>query len=275
MPLASGAITVLRRRWELEPRRYPSRRCQSRRLHPPARRRPQLRCLHRRWQRLRHRPGSRYHPLGRRTPALVHRSRCRPRAQSRTRAWPRATAARSASAAGELRTGPAGARRTGTRARTHARDDCIRGTAPGDSSARLLWGDAGDRRSLRNLRVLDHDFEMRVIERRAGRHVRLYEAFALASGLHFQRAVVTVRVIAGPPEEHMTGPGAACQALFRVVASAAETPQIIDRAIAHVAQGSGAFPNLTQRVIANVAACPGFGGQRRTALDRAVGLDTE
>src|SRR6478735_1887880 len=87
--------------------------------------------------------------------------------------------------------------------------------------------------------------------------------------------MVAVGIVARPPKKHVTRPSAASHALFRIIAAAAEPPQIIDRAIAHVAKWGGAFPNFAQRMVAHVASRPGFGGERRAPFDCSIGLDAE
>src|SRR5438128_1011883 len=87
--------------------------------------------------------------------------------------------------------------------------------------------------------------------------------------------MVTEWVIAGFAEEHVGGPGAPRAALVRVVAGAAEPPEIFHRAIARVPQRRGALPDVLQRILADVAAGPAVGRQRGTTLDGPVRLDAE
>src|SRR5882724_11981652 len=87
--------------------------------------------------------------------------------------------------------------------------------------------------------------------------------------------MMAIRIVTGAAEEHEAGPSAARSALFGVVTGPAKAPQIFDGAVAGVAQRRGALPNVLQRVVANVAAGPRFGRQRRATLDGAVGLDAE
>src|SRR6478735_2176660 len=87
--------------------------------------------------------------------------------------------------------------------------------------------------------------------------------------------MVAVGIVARPTKKHVARPSAARHAFFGIIAGAAESPEIIDRAIAHVAKGGGAFPNFAQRMVAHVASRPGFGGERRATFDCTVRLDAE
>src|SRR5215216_3114962 len=87
--------------------------------------------------------------------------------------------------------------------------------------------------------------------------------------------MVAIRIVAGAAKENEAGPGAAGPTLVGVIAGAAVAPQIFHGAVARVAQGRGALPNVLERVIADVAARPRLRRQRRAAFDRAVRLDTE
>src|SRR6185369_10163508 len=83
------------------------------------------------------------------------------------------------------------------------------------------------------------------------------------------------RVVARLAEQAEPRPGAAGAALVGVVAALAVAPEIVDGAVAHVAQRRRPLPDVAQRGVADVAAGPGHRLQRRTALDGAVGLDAQ
>src|SRR4051812_36907997 len=109
-----------------------------------------------------------------------------------------------------------------------------------------------------------------MVEGGAGRHFRALHDLAHAFSLHFEGAMVAVRIVTGATEEHEAGPRAAGAAFVGVVAGATVAPQVFDGAVARVAQRRRTLPNVFQRVVADVAARPGFGRQRRTAFDGAV-----
>src|SRR4051812_40935817 len=111
-----------------------------------------------------------------------------------------------------------------------------------------------------------------MVERRAGSHFNARHDLTHAFSLHFEGAMMAIRIVTGATEEHEAGPGATGAAFVGVVAGAAKAPQIVDGAIPRVAQRGRALPDVLQRIVANVAARPGFGRQRRTTLDRAVGF---
>src|SRR4051812_26120943 len=83
---------------------------------------------------------------------------------------------------------------------------------------RRLGGQSFDR--------LFDDFEFAVIERIARRFAHFDDPFALSGAGHFERAVMTERVISGAPEGHEAGPGAPAHTLLRIVTSGAVSPEI-------------------------------------------------
>src|SRR5687768_8321736 len=90
-----------------------------------------------------------------------------------------------------------------------------------------------------------------------------------------ERAMVTPRVVARLAEDRLRRPRAAREALLGVVAAAAVSPQIVDRTIARVAHRRRALPDVTELVLADVAAGPRRRAERWAALDRSVGLDAQ
>ncbi len=87
--------------------------------------------------------------------------------------------------------------------------------------------------------------------------------------------MVAEGIVAGLAEEDVGRPAATGEALALVVAPRAVAPQLFCRAAAREAQRSRALPYLPQGMIADVPAHVLGGGQRRAALDVAVGLDAE
>ena len=83
-------------------------------------------------------------------------------------------------------------------------------------------------------------------------------------------------LLPGLPNSTERRPGAAGPAVVGVVAGAAEAPEIVDGAIARVAQRRRRAPRCPAATgVADVAAASRRGRQRGAALDRAVGLDAE
>ena len=68
--------------------------------------------------------------------------------------------------------------------------------------------------------------------------------------------MVAVRIITGFTKHGETSPSAARTALVGVIAIAAEAPQIFHSAVAGVAHRTGALPNIFERVLTDIAACP-------------------
>src|SRR5688572_19937040 len=82
----------------------------------------------------------------------------------------------------------------------------------------------------------EDQLEDAMIERLTRSGFALDEAFAQPFAIAFERAVVTVGIVAGAPEEDRRGPGASGSARVRVVAGAAVAGQILDGTIARVAE---------------------------------------
>src|ERR1041384_6924011 len=114
-----------------------------------------------------------------------------------------------------------------------------------------------------------------MIEGGAWRALALDEPLSLALALHLERAVVAILVVPGASEEDERRPRASGPTRVRVVASAAVTPERVDRAITRVTERLRALPDLSQGSVANVASGPRLRRQRRTALDAAIGFDAE
>ena len=130
----------------------------------------------------------------------------------------------------------------------------------------------------RRVRVLDHDLEAAVVERHlAGRRVGLHDHLAPAALLQAQHAVVAERIIAGPTGGHVRGPATATAADRTVIAFATETPapRPARGRIAHEAEFGALVPDFRKRLVAYIAANIGNGRQRRTSLDRPIGLDAK
>src|SRR5690349_2832903 len=87
--------------------------------------------------------------------------------------------------------------------------------------------------------------------------------------------MVAERVVARAAEQRLGRGGAARHARARVVALAAVAPQVLDGAIADVADLRCALPDRSQPVLAPAAAGVRGTADARAALDRAVALDAE
>src|SRR5882724_10333485 len=87
--------------------------------------------------------------------------------------------------------------------------------------------------------------------------------------------MMAVGIIAGSTEQHVRGPGTAGFANVGVVARATVAPQIFSGARTIDAELLSLPPNVVQTQIANVPARIGRSRQRRTALDRSIGLDAQ
>src|SRR5690606_13797599 len=134
---------------------------------------------------------------------------------------------------------------------------------------------SGTRPSALTVSSLHDQLEVPEVEGQTRRVLDPRDALALTFTLHLERAVVAVGVVAGLAEETEARPRAARPADVGVVAGAAVAPEILDGAIARVAQRRAALPDVPEAVVADVAAGPRLGGQRGAALDRSVGLDAE
>src|SRR3569833_4113543 len=86
---------------------------------------------------------------------------------------------------------------------------------------------------------------------------------------------MTVRIVAGLAEQHRGRPRAAGTTGVGVVAGPAEPAEVLDRAIAGVAQCGRALPQVDERVLADRATAPVLRRQRWTALDQPIRFDTE
>src|SRR3954462_15305478 len=95
-----------------------------------------------------------------------------------------------------------------------------------------------------------------------GRLLDSNQTFALALASHLQDAVMTERVVPRLAEQRKRRPGAAGAAHVGVVAAATISPEIVDGAIAHVAQRRRALPDVSQRGVPDVAAGPRLRLQR-------------
>src|SRR3954469_20381114 len=87
--------------------------------------------------------------------------------------------------------------------------------------------------------------------------------------------MVAVGVVSWLSEQAMRGPGAATHAFGGIVASPTVAPQVVQRAVARVAQRRGSLPDLFERALQDIAATPVLGVQRGATLERAVGLDAQ
>src|SRR5882724_1982350 len=92
------------------------------------------------------------------------------------------------------------------------------------------------------MKRFDDEAEFGDVERGARSGRDALEPLALAAPRKLERAVVAIGVIAGAPEQAEGRPGAAGPTFVGVVTSAAETPEIVDGAIARVAKGRRSLP---------------------------------
>src|SRR5579862_9526745 len=121
------------------------------------------------------------------------------------------------------------------------------------------------------LQVFEDNLKEPVVERLPGRGRDALDAFTLAEGLHLERAVMTKRVIARATEVHVARPHAAGHAVLGVVTALAVSPEIVRRPVPCHPERRGTLPDVTQRIVADVAARIRDRRKRRTALDGAVG----
>src|SRR5437868_9038002 len=87
--------------------------------------------------------------------------------------------------------------------------------------------------------------------------------------------MMAVRIITGPPKQHMSSPGAASPANISVVAVATESPQVICGSRPRETNLWIRSPNIFQAQIANIAAGVRRGWQRRTTLNRSIGFNAD
>src|ERR1700709_505208 len=93
-----------------------------------------------------------------------------------------------------------------------------------------------------------------MVEGGAGGSLDLDQPLSQSGALHLQRAVVAIGVVAGLAQDDVRRPRAARAADVRVVASAAEAPEIVDGSIAREAQLARCPPVLFYSLFAGVAA---------------------
>src|ERR1700722_3505573 len=86
---------------------------------------------------------------------------------------------------------------------------------------------------------------------------------------------MAVRIVPGLAEGDEARPRASAHPLFGVVAGLAVAPEVARRAGARVAERLAALPDVLERRVADIAARPRGGWQRRAPLDGAIGLDAE
>src|SRR5688500_13832390 len=94
-------------------------------------------------------------------------------------------------------------------------------------AARLVDLEHAMARTPLGVEVLAEDAEQPVVEPTARRTRDLLDALAQPDRRELTGAVVAERVVAGSPEQWLGGGGAATHARLRVVAAAAEPPQIV------------------------------------------------
>lgn len=93
----------------------------------------------------------------------------------------------------------------------------------------------------------------------------LDQSLAKPAFLELERAMMAVGIVAGPAKKDVGGPCAARAAFVGVVARAAVAPEILDGSVAHHAELFALVPDLTQRLLANVAPDVLRRGERRAA----------
>src|SRR5215211_4994616 len=86
---------------------------------------------------------------------------------------------------------------------------------------------------------------------------------------------MTHRVVAGFSQQRFRCPRAPGLTDVGVVAGTAIAPQRVDAAAAVEAHRRRAFPDVDEPRIANVAAVPARGRERRTSFDRAIRFDAD
>src|SRR5690606_11142157 len=119
------------------------------------------------------------------------------------------------------------------------------------------------------------EFKKALIKGLSGSRCDTLHALSLPHAAHLERAVMTIGVIARPPEEHIAHPRATRLAGVRVVTTCAIAPKVFLRARTIEAQGLRPSPYVDQACIARVAPTPLNCTERRATLDSAVRFDTD